>query len=49
MHWEYMIISARVRRLDVSDLNKLGEEGWELVSFDSGGHGCYHFKRERTS
>lgn len=45
MRWEYRIETSG----DVDQLNKLGTEGWELVSVASPGHFVLHhyFKRPR--
>lgn len=41
--WEYRIISVH-SRLSEENLNKYGEEGWELVNYDNNTW-TYHFKR----
>lgn len=45
MKWEYTTIE---HKLELADLNKLGEEGWELVIVVSPAHFVFHyfFKRE---
>lgn len=45
MTWEYLTVEET---LQVSDLNKFGADGWELVAVVSPGHFVLHyfFKRE---
>lgn len=43
MNWEYKTIGAKGGRVGTIDLDKLGQEGWELVSVDNG---VAYFKRE---
>lgn len=41
-HWEYKTACGR------ADLNKLGEEGWELAAATQDGNvTCLYFKRQR--
>lgn len=41
--WEYKVIYTS-GRLSEDELNKFGEDGWELVNYDYGTF-TYHFKR----
>ncbi len=54
MKWEYLILSPEDAPATTKDtykqdyemwLNSLGDEGWELATFD----GFWHFKREVDS
>lgn len=42
--WEYRVIGLNSGKRE-DHLNKLGAEGWELVSFEDG---MAHFKRRRS-
>jgi len=49
--WEYKIVTSSVRSSgDEQELNRLGEEGWELVAATWGDtHGSkYIFKRRKS-
>ncbi|HUW57017.1 MAG TPA: hypothetical protein VMZ92_10300 [Planctomycetota bacterium] len=48
--WEYHILSdlGRMGHVDEKKLNRLGRQGWELVSVyreSAESHTCYYFKR----
>lgn len=42
--WEYKIVKT-FNKLSEEDLNRYGEEGWELVNYIEGYESLYHFKR----
>ena len=42
--WEYKIVKSP-NKLSEEELNKYGEDGWELVNYDCGAMYRYHFKR----
>ncbi len=48
MKWEYLTVE---NTLNGSELNKLGAEGWELVTVVSPAHFVFHyfFRREVTT
>ncbi len=54
--WEYLVIKKQIRGFMVkeispeSDLNKFGNEGWELVDFNTSvNEAIFIFKREIKS
>lgn len=45
MTWEYLVVEET---LQVADLNKYGDDGWELVAVVSPGHFVLHYFFKRT-
>ena len=45
--WEYLIVDTGSSNAETKDLNRLGAEGWELVTVTYGGQRTFIFKRPR--
>ena len=46
--WEYREVACEAALLGEADLNRMGEEGWELVGVaPTGAQVRFYFKRER--